>query len=678
MRREPLARLLAALVVAATLVVSGTGVAPVAADPPGGDLPHRRLPAPVVPEPADRGADVQVGELMLHPCSVVRRALCGSIRRPWEPGNPDAGGVKVGFAFVPARDTSEPVRGTLVPHEGGPGYSTTGSGSSYARMYGPLLRHRNLLLVDQRGTGRSEPIDCPALQNLKIPYRIAAGQCGRALGPRADDYTTALSADDLAAVVAKLGLDEVDLYGDSYGTFFQQVMVGRHPDQVRSVVLDSAYPTYGETGWYPTQGPAMRRAFDLVCKRSRECRNGDGAFLPTLRTLLGKVRGHPWRGTAFDADGRRARVAVNARNLTALAYGATYTPAFYREMTAAMRSGLAGDRKPLLRLVAEALGGGTNAGNPFYYSEGLDAAVACHDYPQLYDMTAPPGAVRERQYAAALTRRTNRKPRTYAPFTVREYARSDWQLLDWCTRWPVAPPDNPAGPPRPPGGSYPADVPVLVLSGEMDSITTAAEGDIVADQFPLSQHVVVRNSFHVTAISDTDACAVNIVRDFIRAAAVPLVPGVSDCAERIEPIRAPAEFPRALRDVAPASSRTDVPVRLRRAGHAAALTVADLQDRWWNNYSGHGVGLRGGTWTYRGAPVRFRLEDVRLMRGQTVSGTATWDRYGETMTVDLTVGGRRGPDGRLRGHWDTRARDAVAVLRGVLEGTNVRLRFPAP
>ena len=73
-------------------------------------------------------------------------------------------------------------------------------------MYGPLLDRRNLLLVDQRGTGRSEPIDCPALQDLKGDYAPAAAACGAALGARADDYSTALSADDLAAVVDALGL----------------------------------------------------------------------------------------------------------------------------------------------------------------------------------------------------------------------------------------------------------------------------------------------------------------------------------------------------------------------------------------------------------------------------------------------------------------------------------------
>ena len=259
------------------------------------------------------------------------------------------------------------------------------------------------------------------------------------------------------------------MYGDSYGTFFAQVFAGRHPSKVRSVILDSAYPTYGESAWYPTQTPTMQHAFDLACRRSAACKNAGASFLWTLRRVLTKVRAHPWRGVSHDADGRRARVVVNGPTLAAVAFAATYGPAFYREMTAAMRSGLRGDRVPLLRLVAEALGGGTDAGDPVEYSEGLDAAVACHDYPQLYDMKASP-AVRQKQYAAALAQRARTRPATYGPFTVRKYARSDWQSLDWCTRWPSAPASNPAGPPTPPSGNY-SSVPVLVLSGEMDSIT---------------------------------------------------------------------------------------------------------------------------------------------------------------------------------------------------------------
>jgi pimeloyl-ACP methyl ester carboxylesterase len=630
----------------------------------------------VVAHPRSAGGPVQLGGMTLHPCAVTARALCGTVERLWEPADPSAGEVRVGFAFVPARDTSRPALGTVVPHEGGPGYSTTGTGESYAQMYGPLLGRRNLLLVDQRGTGLSKPVSCPALQDLTIAYRVAAGRCGRALGARADDYTTARSADDLAAVVRRLGLGPVDVYGDSYGTFFAQVFTGRHPRLVRSLVLDSAYPTYGESAWYPTQGPAMRRAFDLVCRRSAPCREAGRPFVPTLRRVLRIVRTRPWTGVSHDADGVRARVSVDGPTLVAVAFGATYTPAFYREMTAALRSGLQGDRAPLLRLVAEALGGGTDAGDPVDYSEGLDAAVACHDYPQLYDMTAPPGAVRERQYANALDERTRRHPGTYGPFTVREYAASDWQELDWCTRWPVAPRSNPAAPPRPRGGHYPR-LPVLVLSGELDSITTAAEGRLVARQFPDARQVLVANSFHVTAVGDVDDCAQRLVRAFVES------PGSTGrrlraCARRVEPVRAPGIFAQRLTDLRPARSPRPVPLAIRRTGPAAAATVADLQDRWWNNYSGKGFGLRGGTWTYAGDDtVVFDLTAVRLLAGTAVSGRAVWDRYGERMDVDLRVRGS-GPHGRLRGHWDTRRTGATAALAGVLDGRSVRLTFRAP
>jgi pimeloyl-ACP methyl ester carboxylesterase len=597
---------------------------------------------------------------------VVARALCGSVDRLWEPGNAGAGTVRVGFAFIPARDASRPALGTLVPHEGGPGYSTTGSGSSYAEMYGPLLQRRNLLLVDQRGTGLSEPINCPALQDLTGDYVDAAAECGAQLGARSDDYTSALSADDLAAVVRALRLGRVDVYGDSYGTFFAQVFAGRHPRLVRSVVVDSAYPTYGESAFYPTQGPAMRRAHSVVCVRSPACRAAGPGLLPTLRKVLRQVRAEPWQGTAHDAEGQRMPVTVDGAGLVSVAFGATYAPAFYRELTAALRSGLAGDRAPLLRLVAEATGGLTDAGPVPAYSEGVDAAVACHDYPQLYDMSAPP-SVREQQYADALAQRAGEEPATYGPFRVREYAASDWQTLDWCLRWPSAPAEHPAGAPRPPSGSYP-EVPVLVLAGELDSITTAAEGALVAEQFPDARRIVVRNSFHVTAVGDTDDCGEQIVRAFVTSASTRLPASLLRCAQRIAPVRALGRFPGAV----------DADASAARIGRLTALTVADVPDRWWNNYSGTGVGLHGGTWGYGGDRlVRFRLSRYRLVRGLAVSGTAVWDRDAGTMTVDLTVRGP-GPSGRLRGSWDTLTPGAAAVLTGRLDGHPVRLTTPAP
>ena len=363
----------------------------------------------------------------------------------------------------------------------------------------------------------------------------------------------------------------------------------------------------------------MTSSFDKVCRRSPECRSGGRPWKPTLNRVLDIVRAHPWRGTSHDADGGQMRVTIDAESLAAVAYGATYGPAFYREMTAAMRSALRGDRAPLLRLVAEATGGGTDAGNPRAYSEGLDAAVACHDYPQVYDMTAPP-AERRAEYAAALRHRTQQRPHTYGPFTVKEYAGSDWQMLDWCLRWPTAPADDPARPPRPPGGSYP-DVPVLVLSGELDSITTPAEGAMILEQFPNATQVEVPNSFHVTALGDTDGIASSLVRRFVRH---PHRTPDPSGASQIPAVDAMGVFPERVADLG------------RR--RTVAATVADVIDRWWNNYSGHGVGLHGGTFTYAGDKVtRFRLHGVRLVSDLAVSGTVTWDRYAGHLDTDLTV-----------------------------------------
>ncbi len=176
-------------------------------------------------------------------------------------------------------------------------------------------------------------------------------------------------------------------------------------------------------------------------------------------------------------------------------------------------------------------------------------------------------------------------------------------------------------------------------------------------------------------MGDRDDCAERIVRAFVRS------PGserrVSRCAKAVEPVRALGLVPRTLVGITPARAGRALPTRLRRAGPAAALTVADVMDRWWNNYSGSGVGLHGGTFSYTGySVVKLRLEGYRLLQGLAVSGLATWDRDRERMTVELSLDGAL--HGRLRGGWHTRAVGAQAVLRGEVGGRPVRLTFPAP
>jgi len=236
----------------------------------------------------------------------------------------------------------------------------------------------------------------------------------------------------------------------------------------------------------------------------------------------------------------------------------------------------------------------------------------------------------------------------------------------------------------PRGGHY-SDVPTLVLSGELDSITTAAEGALVVDQFPNARQVTFANSFHVTAAGDYDHCAEKFVRAFIRNPDASFAPRLMQCAASVPPLRAMGTFPTSYRHVKAAvnayGSHAGIPAR--KAVVASAATVADVIDRWYNNYTGFGYGLRGGQWSYTGNRVAsYKFHAVRFTKDLAVSGRAVWSPYDHTMKVHLTIAvfnpNSTVTSGRVAGGWDTRAAGAEAHLHGQVGDTPLSVVFPAP
>ena len=118
--------------------------------------------------------------------------------------------------------------------EGGPGYPATLSRDDYLALFEPLRRRHDVLLMDNRGTGQSGAVDCRDLQTAEKWTVELTAACGRSLGIRASLYSTAYAADDLAAILEALDAAKIDLYGDSYGTYFEQVFAVRHPNTLRS------------------------------------------------------------------------------------------------------------------------------------------------------------------------------------------------------------------------------------------------------------------------------------------------------------------------------------------------------------------------------------------------------------------------------------------------------------
>lgn len=101
----------------------------------------------------------------LRQCRSIARARCGSIKVLLDREKPSVGKIKIGFELYPRRDRSRPLLGTIVAVEGGPGYSSTDSRSWFIELFEPLLDRYQLLLVDNRGTGRSGAILCQPLQS---------------------------------------------------------------------------------------------------------------------------------------------------------------------------------------------------------------------------------------------------------------------------------------------------------------------------------------------------------------------------------------------------------------------------------------------------------------------------------------------------------------------------------
>jgi pimeloyl-ACP methyl ester carboxylesterase len=583
-----------------------------------------------------------------------------------DPRRPNGPTITIGFELHRATNRNRPSLGTIVAVEGGPGYPSTGSRDYYLDLFAPLLARRDVLLVDARGTGTSSVINCPAIESYQGDYIDNVRLCGQQLGASSDLYGTAFAADDLAAVLDALAIDRIDLYGDSYGTFFGQAFAIRHPDRIRTLTLDAAYPVEDQDPWYRDLNRAMRNAFRLVCQRDPGCAALGGDVIDRLAALADALRAEPLAGQAYDADGVLRDVEIDASFLSYITGVATYGTTVYEELDGAGRAWLEqGDPAPLLRIAAEQTDW-TESGVPEEFSSGLYVAVICNDYPQLWDISAPVGQ-RPAQFDASVADLRAADPQAFAPFTVDDWLASPWTEYESCIKWPVP---HPWVPPVESPATYPA-VPTLVLAGDLDSITSAEGAHIVADHFPNSTFVEVANTGHVTALVDYSRCASDIVVKFVETRSA----GDTSCASQYQEARTTEAFPQHLGDIAAPPGPGSV--RQRRVASAATSTVGDVFPRWFAMLGEAGVGLRGGTFTTTGLDVlHFDLDNLRWIDNLAVSGKMKWDRATGNVSANVTC--TRAADCKLTIAWNYYAPYANATVTGRIDGERVSLTLPAP
>ncbi|MFI6299695.1 alpha/beta hydrolase [Nonomuraea sp. NPDC050790] len=520
------------------VLAAAVGLSPAVATPPPpvqGTQQSRPFPLSPVPFPLPSGLDAasraphtpEPGAPAWCPAVPGRRVQCGTEPRPLVAGKPELGTVQVAYALVRRENEAAPAKNTVMVNPGGPGGAPVGLAEWYAALLGPLRADHDLLLIDPRGTGQSGAFVCGTdgfLWAARAEQRRIVDRCGALLGPRAEGYTSAATADDFNAVRHRLGLGKVVLYGVSYGTYLMPIYAERHPGTVRSIVLSGAYPVTFD----PFGGPSARAvplSLRRICARSGAC--DGGAAVRDLRKVAAMLRARPIDLT-ITAGGRPVTVklteSVLAQVLTFNASGALNLRPdevpLLGTMPAHLSKAARGETGPLAAELTSAFQAAADLGVP---DMGLTMTVVCNDYTRPWSVDAP---VRQRwrQFERALGRTD---PHGYGPFSRAGFAFSIPDGGEVCIGWPKV------GTARPYAlsGRLP-DVPTLVISGDLDSNTSVENSRLSAAQFPRARFLPIPNTGHIPEI-DASGCAAGLVSAFIRDERV----GDTSCLAKIPPIK---------------------------------------------------------------------------------------------------------------------------------------------
>lgn len=445
-------------------------------------------------------ASAAAGKVELSPCSVLGlggEARCGTYEVFENRETKQGRKIPLKIVMIPATG-AERASDPLVYFAGGPGDSATEGAGFFAHAFAGLRAHRDIVLVDVRGTGGSAPLMCDELANPKgvqgflddfMPVD-AVRQCRERLEKERDltRYTTIEATDDVAEVLLALGYSRANLLGVSYGTRAVQVFLSRHPEQVRTIVLEGVDPTDERM---PLN--VARHAQQALDSLFAECA-GDpachGAF-PNLEAdfaaALARVTAEPVTVEIdHPATGRPEPVRLSRAGFGQTVRYMLYGPGTTLTIPAYVHAAAMGDFRPLAETAF------TFASNLTQLSDGFYLSATCPEDVAFVDRAEVPAAVA-------------------GTFLGDFRAR---QQLAACAEWPARK--------LPPSVLEPvaSEVPALVVSGERDPVTPAANGARVASHLPNSLHLVVADGAHSTDGMIGADCLFELMTDFVEAGTV--------------------------------------------------------------------------------------------------------------------------------------------------------------
>ncbi len=409
--------------------------------------------------------------------------------------------------------------------------------TDYSNWVDPLLDGHDLIVLDQRGTGYSDPpMQCNELisaygrdiregwdaEQREEGYRSALLACRDRLtraGVKLSAYTTAANAADVVDVLDALGYEQADLYGVSYGTRLGQAVMRDFPERVHSAVLDSPVPL--QDGLFPRQEELEDAALQALfqgCAADAECRAAFPALEETYRELAAQMEAAPAPVPVPNmlADGGLYTVTVDADWLrSAVAWGLR-SPELLEFVPGAIQEARAGDYTGLAYfLYAQAAGCTT-------LNLGMTISVECSE--EILPLSP--------EELAAVSGQRNETSAFLS-------GADDPELIaDACREWGALPAGE--GERRGPVG----DIPVLVLAGQYDPVTPPLLGDEIVQTLAHGLLLEVPGMGHVPSMWPAGDCPRAIILDFF---ADPTRPPDDSCLAGLAP--APFQLFTAAQDV---------------------------------------------------------------------------------------------------------------------------------
>lgn len=411
------------------------------------------------------------------------------------PDAPEGRKIQVQFALVPAlakRAAADPI----FVFAGGPGQSAIAVAPQVLATQALLNARRDLVFVDQRGTGRSNRLGCaavadtaPLAQSLdSAAHRARLDACVSDVLKQGHDtrqYATWIAVRDIDAVRAALGVERINLWASSYGTRAALEYLRQFPNQVRSAVLDGVVPPDAvlPESFARDNEAALQRLIS-ACQEDRLCSANHPDLAAVIDQLLARADAGILRYTAtHPITGVQEELTLDRTTLISSLRAPLYAPALAATLPYALKRAAQGNVNALLA-VTQALSAPASEA----LAEVMHFAVVCaEDMPRMHSAVPHGAAPSSSRFAHTLE---DLYRHVCAQIPVRPVPREFFSLSD-------------------------ANVPVLLLSGGADPATPPRHGEAVRSQLKNARHLIAPHLSHGVAHS---GCAPELIHRFIRQA----------------------------------------------------------------------------------------------------------------------------------------------------------------